>query len=95
MQRWPGNVRELSNVLERAVALADHDAIVVGDLGTAATAAGDVDSLAEALASGLPLADVERAYIRRVLAAVDGNVAQAARILGIDRRTVYRRLKDL
>jgi DNA-binding NtrC family response regulator len=92
---WPGNVRELANVVERAVALTDHDTIVLEDVRdleprVAADPTGEL--LASAAARQLPLAEVERAYIRRVLDANDGNVSRAARILGIDRRTLYRKL---
>jgi DNA-binding NtrC family response regulator len=92
---WPGNVRELANVVERAVALTDHDTIVledVQDLETRIPTDPTGDLLASAVARHLPLAEVERGYIRRVLDANDGNVSRAARILGIDRRTLYRKL---
>ena len=93
---WPGNVRELANVVERAVALTDHDTIVVEDvrdLPSRAPADPTGDLLASAAERQLPLAEVERGYIRRVLDACDGNVSRAARILGIDRRTLYRKLE--
>jgi len=92
---WPGNVRELANVVERAVALTDHDTIVledVRDLESRVPADPTGELLASAAARSLPLAEVERGYIRRVLEANDGNVSRAARILGIDRRTLYRKL---
>jgi DNA-binding NtrC family response regulator len=92
---WPGNVRELANVVERAVALTDHDTIVLEDVRDL-PARAPVDPTGELLASAaerhLPLAEVERGYIRKVLDANDGNVSRAARILGIDRRTLYRKL---
>jgi DNA-binding NtrC family response regulator len=92
---WPGNVRELANVVERAVALTDHDTIVledVRDLPPRAPVDATGDLLAGAAARHLPLAEVERGYIRRVLDAEGGNVSRAARVLGIDRRTLYRKL---
>ncbi len=90
---WPGNVRELAHLLERAVALTDHDTIVLDDVRTESVGQAPADdSLGEAARSGLTLAEVEDRYIARVLERVDGNKAQAARILGIDRRTLYRRL---
>jgi DNA-binding NtrC family response regulator len=89
---WPGNVRELANVVERAVALGEHDTIVLDDLHLAEGSARSGDFLGEAVARGMTLADVERAYIDRVLHATDGNKVQAAELLGIDRRTLYRRL---
>ena len=93
---WPGNVRELGNVIDRAIALADHDTIVledvlVGDkLGPGQAAGPDV--LADALAAGKSLADVELLYIQKVMDASGGNISRAARLLGINRRTLYRRL---
>ena len=91
---WPGNVRELGNLLERAVALADHDSILVEDLMSVSQGRPSPDLLGDALARGLPLADLERAYIHKVLQSVGGNKARAARILGIDRRTLYRKLGE-
>jgi len=92
---WPGNVRELANVVERAVALTDHDTIVledVRDLEARVPIDPTGDLLASAAERHLPLAEVERGYIQRVLDANGGNVSRAARILGIDRRTLYRKL---
>jgi transcriptional regulator with PAS, ATPase and Fis domain len=95
---WPGNVRELANVVERAVALTDHDTIVLDDVRDLPARPGDPRSdptsvlLSSAAERQLPLAEVERGYIRRVLDANGGNVSRAARILGIDRRTLYRKL---
>jgi two-component system response regulator HydG len=92
---WPGNVRELQNAMERAVALARHDQIVVDDLPerirqyrrTGLSFDGDgQDQL-------VPLAEVERRYIAHVLDAVGGNKTLAAKILGCDRKTLYRKLE--
>jgi len=94
-QSWPGNVRELANVLERAVALGDHDAVTLGDLaevGAEPESADGWGTLDEAVASGRPLEEIEMAYIRRVVDACGGNMSEAARRLGIDRRTLYRRV---
>ena len=92
---WPGNVRELGNAVERAVALARFASVTVEDLPeriraytpAAMTVAGtDPASLTS-------LEDVERRYILHVLHAVGGNRGQASAILGLDRKTLYRRLK--
>jgi DNA-binding NtrC family response regulator len=93
---WPGNVRELANFVERAVALSEHDTIVIDDVRdrpTPAVASDDLN-LIEAAKRHVPLAEVELAYIRQVVEAVGGNMAHAARVLGIDRRTLYRKLAD-
>lgn len=91
---WPGNVRQLFNTLERAVALAEHDSIVLDDLEIAAgTAEAASASLEAAALAGKPLAEIEAEYIRRMLAATGGNVSRAARRLGIDRRTLQRKIE--
>ena len=92
---WPGNVRELANVVERAVALTDHDTIVREDIvelqrGRATDAVNEL--LDKAAERQLSLAEVELGYIKRMVEKVGGNMSQAARILGIDRRTLYRKL---
>ena len=96
---WPGNVRELQNVVERAVALCPGTVITSADLvptspGVSPDAAADaaVDGETGALRS---LAEVEQEHIRRVMARVDGNKSHAARLLGIDRRTLYRKLEEM
>jgi transcriptional regulator with PAS, ATPase and Fis domain len=88
---WPGNVRELANVVERAVAMAEHDTILPEDLDFPGTpeATGVLDA---ALENGLSLEEVERAYVQRVVASQGGNKAAAAKLLGITRRTLYRKL---
>ena len=91
---WPGNVRELANVIERAVAMADHDVILPEDLDFAETGTTTNPGLGTALDDGLSLEEVERAYVQRVLEAQGGNKAAAARILGITRRTLYRKLGE-
>ncbi len=91
---WPGNVRELSNAIERAVALSEHDTLVLSDFQDA-TRSVDGDALDRAAAGELSLAEIELAYIRKVLERVDWNKAQAARILGIDRRTLYRKAAEI
>jgi two-component system, NtrC family, response regulator HydG len=85
---WPGNVRELENVIERALVLGTDKVLTVRDLP---------DSLREPAsqagrAGGRRLADVEREHIARTLRDVAGNKAAAARVLGLDRKTLYRKL---
>ncbi|NOJ80229.1 sigma-54-dependent transcriptional regulator [Myxococcus xanthus] len=90
---WPGNVRELANLLERAVALADHDTLVPEDFDLPGGGGDGLTSLlSRASGEDAPLEEVERAYVRRVVEAQGGNKAAAARILGINRRTLYRKL---
>jgi DNA-binding NtrC family response regulator len=88
---WPGNVRELANVLERAIAVAQHDTILQKDveLGAAAARAASLDGGFDGI---VPLEQIERAYVRQALQALGGNKAAAARALGINRRTLYRKM---
>ncbi len=94
---WPGNVRELQNCMERAVALTRFEQIGVDDLpekirdyrrSHVLVASDDPSEL-------VPLEEVERRYIARVLEAVGGNKTAAARILGIERKRLYRMLDRL
>ena len=87
--RWPGNVRELQNCIERAVVLAEHDRIEAVDLPAKVRRARPQ---AEPTAALLPLDAVEKRHILAVLAAVDGSRTEAARVLQIDRKTLYRKL---
>ncbi|MBC7174579.1 MAG: sigma-54-dependent Fis family transcriptional regulator, partial [Polyangiaceae bacterium] len=91
---WPGNVRELANVLERAVAMAEHDTILPEDLSLPGAESETSPVLGVALEQGLSLEEVERAYVQRVVDAQGGNKAAAARLLGITRRTLYRKLGE-
>ena len=86
---WPGNVRELENTLERLVAEARGGTIDVADLPPVFKERPA--SLEEPLFTGLPsLEEMEKRYLRHVLAEVKGNRSRAAEVLGIDRRTLYR-----
>ncbi|MEB2343939.1 MAG: sigma-54 dependent transcriptional regulator [Deltaproteobacteria bacterium] len=91
---WPGNVRELENAIERAVALADHDHVLAEDLPERIRAHRRSDLLlaGDDPATLVPLEVIERRYVARVLEATAGNKTLAARILGVDRKTLYRKL---
>jgi two-component system response regulator AtoC len=92
---WPGNVRELQNCIERALALARFDLIAAEDLPERIRARKRNHS-SVALEFGeelVALEEIERRYILHVLKAVDGHRAQAARVLGMDRKTLYRKLE--
>jgi DNA-binding NtrC family response regulator len=91
---WPGNVRELSNVLERGLALCQGGEIQVEDLPNTVRVQRDSDLLAAAVARRMSLADLERAYILQVLADEGGNKTRAASRLGLDRKTLYRKLEE-
>jgi DNA-binding NtrC family response regulator len=100
-QPWEGNARELENTLERALLLSD--APVLGPADLRALLAGPpgaeppapVTNHVEALAAqGMPLREVENQLIREVLKRTGGNKVEAARRLGISRRTIYRRCEE-
>jgi len=89
---WPGNIRELKNVIERCVVLSEGPAIEVVDLPS--LLATPVDELVRGEDTRLPsLASVEAAHIETVLTRCGGNKKQAAQILGIERATLYAKLK--
>jgi DNA-binding NtrC family response regulator len=91
---WPGNVRELQNTVERALAMARFDHVAPDDLPERVRTIR-VPGAQVALEVGdelLPLAEIERRYIQFVLEAVDGHRKQASKILGLDRKTLYRKL---
>ncbi len=93
---WPGNVRELENVIERAVTLSRGEKISPDDLPPAVQGArGDRRVLDEAAEQTLPLHELEKEYIKKVLEKTGGNKYQAAHALGIDRKTLYRKLAEI
>jgi DNA-binding NtrC family response regulator len=87
---WPGNVRELENVIERASILSDSEAIGREDLSISSHSAhaGAVDEHPLP-----PLQEMERDYILKLLEQAGGNQTKASRLLGIDRKTLYLKMK--
>jgi DNA-binding NtrC family response regulator len=93
---WPGNVRELENVIERAVTLSRGEKVTPDDLPPAVQGArGDRRVLDEAVEKTLPLHEIEKEYIKKILDKTGGNKYQAAQALGIDRKTLYRKLAEI
>ena len=91
---WPGNVRELSNAIERAVALTQYEKLIVEDLPEKIRSYRGTDMVISSNASELvSMEETERRYILHVLKAVGGNKTHAARLLGFDRKTLYRKLE--
>jgi DNA-binding NtrC family response regulator len=95
--RWPGNVRELENAIERAVSLSHGPLLTADDLPAAilqAPAHSDTKATVAVAESAehayLTLEEVEKRHLVRVLKETKGNKVKAAKILGIDRRTLYR-----
>ncbi len=102
LYEWPGNVRELRNVLESMLVL-DGDAVLGADdlpedAGPAKLLTGTSTPTASGSGPdhlvGRPLAEVERYYSERALALTDGNREEAAKLLGIGERTLYRKLQE-
>ncbi|HTP41708.1 MAG TPA: sigma-54 dependent transcriptional regulator [Nitrospiria bacterium] len=90
---WPGNVRELENVVERAVVVAKGGLISMEDLPSEMTGSRiDYAAVEHAAHRQLSLAELERNYIARMIEQTGGNKNRAAQILGIDRKTLYRKL---
>jgi two-component system response regulator HydG len=91
---WPGNVRELSNCIERAVALAQSDEITTEDLPPRVVKSkrAHVTSPLGEPEGFLPLAEMERRYVLHVFETSKQNRGRTAEILGIDRKTLYRKL---
>jgi two-component system response regulator HydG len=91
---WPGNVRELQNCVERAVALTRSGEITAADLPEKIRTyrASHVLVTTDDPSDLVPMEEVERRYILRVMEAVGGSKTMAARVLGFDRRTLYRKL---
>ena len=91
---WPGNVRELRNAIEHAVALTRYEKITVEDMPEKIRAyrSSHVFVGGSDPAELIPLEEVERRYILHVVQAVGGNKTLAARVLGLDRKTLHRKL---
>jgi transcriptional regulator with PAS, ATPase and Fis domain len=86
---WPGNVRQLQHMMERLTILAPQGRIDEEAVRDA------IDTMEPREESSETLADKEMEQIRRVLAAAGGNKSRAAKILGIERKTLYRKLKQM
>ena len=88
---WPGNVREVSNLLERGGALSENDTLLPEDLDFP-DAPRVKGVLHEGINNPVSLEELQRSYVKRILDSQGGNKAAAARILQINRRTLYRKL---
>ncbi|MBN1696680.1 MAG: sigma-54-dependent Fis family transcriptional regulator [Spirochaetales bacterium] len=92
---WPGNVRELKNGIERAVALTNHEQILVDDLPEKirSRAVDDHSVFGGGREALISMDELEKRYIIFVLGKTNNNKSAAARILGFDRKTLYQKLK--
>jgi two-component system, NtrC family, response regulator AtoC len=89
---WPGNVRELQNAVEYALAIGAGPALTIADLPPHVGGMVGGKGAPEPVGEGRTLEEVERRHILRILEETGGNHLRAAEILGIDRRTLYRKL---
>lgn len=92
---WPGNVRELENVIQRAIALSQQEIILPDDLPASIIQKTDEKLFEKAMDQQFTLDQLEKEYIKRVLIETGGNKSKAAELLGLDRKTLYRKLGDM
>jgi len=94
--RWPGNIRELQSAIQSGVILSRNGRLTVADLPASMTgmAAPTGNMLEDAVARKLSLERIEQQYARMILDSVGGNKTEAAAILKIDRKTLYRKLGE-
>ena len=90
---WPGNIRELQNAIERAFALSSEPEITLKDLPPAVLRADESAPAAEPVIEPLPLEEIEKRNIMAALQRTGGNKNEAARLLGIDRQRLYRKIE--
>jgi DNA-binding NtrC family response regulator len=90
---WPGNVRELANVMERVHILSENDVVTVEDLPEELRSVVE-EAVLETDSAVMPLADAERMMITRALRVTAGNQSRAAGMLQIDRRRLYRKVRQ-
>ena len=90
---WPGNVRELENAVEHALTMGKGEILLPEDLPLSVTSP-ERDIVQEAIVDDVSLAELERRYILRILEKMGGHQIKTSRVLGIDRRTLYRRLRQ-
>ena len=91
---WPGNVRELENVIERSIALCGSDMIDTKDLPEHLFQTKSGEMMDDLATDNMPLSEIEKWYILRVLQRTNWHQSKAAQILGIDRKTLYRKIKE-
>jgi len=92
---WPGNVRELENIIQRAITLTQNETILPEDLPPSMLQEADENLLDKGLKEKYTIDQLEKEYIRKVLIEVGGNKSKAAEILGLDRKTLYRKLEEI
>jgi DNA-binding NtrC family response regulator len=84
---WPGNIRELRNLVERSIALAESDVLHIDQRAIKANASNGID------ADNPTLEELEKRYIQKILAQCEGNREQTAKLLGINKSTLWRKMQ--
>ena len=92
---WPGNVRELENVIQRAMTLCPRESIQPEDMPAYLVQENDQNIIEKGLREKYSMEQLEKEYIRRILIEAGGNKSKAAEILGLDRKTLYRKLEEM
>jgi len=92
---WPGNVRELENIIQRAMTLSQREVILPEDLPISLLQEVDENLVEKGLRVKYTLDQLEKEYIKKVLIEVGGNKSKAAERLGLDRKTLYRKLEEM
>jgi two-component system response regulator PilR (NtrC family) len=91
---WPGNVRELENVIERSIALSSGEVVDAKDLPEHLFQMKPSELIDDLATDNMPITEVEKRYIMRILQRTNWHQSKAAQILGIDRKTLYRKIKE-
>jgi two-component system response regulator PilR (NtrC family)/two-component system response regulator HydG len=92
---WEGNVRELQNVIESAAILTTKDYIADQEISEQLEKSSGAQKHGSSYGDNLTLEEVERQHIARILEKTSGNKVQAATILGLSRRSLYRKIAKL
>jgi DNA-binding NtrC family response regulator len=92
---WPGNVRELENVIQRALTLCQQETLLPEDLPPSMFQEAEEDHLEKICRKKYTLNQLEREYVKKILIEAGGNKSKAAEILGLDRKTLYRKLEEI
>jgi DNA-binding NtrC family response regulator len=93
---WPGNVRELENIIQRAIILSQHDTLLPVDFPDSIIGQkGDGNIFEKAIQERYSFDQLLKEYIKKMMIETGGNKTEVSKILGIDRKTLYRKLKEL
>lgn len=92
---WPGNVRELENAIQRAAILGRQPVLIPEDFPPSLVQAADEDVVEKGIRQKMTLDQLAKEYIKRMIIETGGNKSRAAEILGLDRKTLYRKIEEM